>query len=186
VNNSKLIDKVHQAVNTMLYKKGYAATVDVLMEMGILSKEDYERWRFGRIDYLERVCKINLSKLSRIRREMFIQARRGDLKSSYTDYRKWGKGKNIRLRFSKYGDEQTEKLYSTHYYSDETIKSAKARMIEASAIKKEAKAANRAKQEEAIARKQAAKEAAANPTEVIMFEAEAANERLIPELSAVE
>ena len=40
--------------------RGYAAPVDVLMDIGVLSKQDYENWRFGKVPYLERVCKINL------------------------------------------------------------------------------------------------------------------------------
>jgi hypothetical protein len=38
----------------------------VLIAMGVLSKEQYEDWRRGRVPYLERVCQINLGKLSTI------------------------------------------------------------------------------------------------------------------------
>ena len=37
------------------------------------------------------------------------------LKPSWTDYRKWGKGENPRLRFSKSGDDNIERAYATHY-----------------------------------------------------------------------
>jgi hypothetical protein len=37
------------------------------------------------------------------------------LKPSWTDYRKWGKGGNIRLRFSKSGDASIERAYATHF-----------------------------------------------------------------------
>lgn len=102
---------------TLIRDKGGAAPVDVLMAVGVLSKADYENWRFGRVDYLERVCKINLRKLSVINLEIRVYAQKHNLKPSWTDYRKWDKGKNIRLRFSKSGDEQIERLYATHYVS---------------------------------------------------------------------
>ena len=54
--------------------RGYATVVDVLMDIGVLDKAKYEDWRFGRIPYLERVCTINLSKLSTIRHQMRVYA----------------------------------------------------------------------------------------------------------------
>jgi hypothetical protein len=103
---------------TLIKNKGIASPVEVLIEIGVLSKEDCEKWRFGKIDYLERVCKINLSKLSSINHEIRAFARKNDLKPSWTYYKRWGcKGKTIKLRFSKSGDEEIEKLYATHYIS---------------------------------------------------------------------
>ena len=48
----------------------YISPVDVLIKMDILSVKDYENWRFGRVPYLERVCKTNLNKLSLIIKEI--------------------------------------------------------------------------------------------------------------------
>lgn len=45
-------------------KNGSTTSVQVLMDVGVLSKENYKKWRFGKVDYLERVCNVNLSKLS--------------------------------------------------------------------------------------------------------------------------
>ena len=53
--------KIHNSMYQQLQKNGIAVPVQVLMDLSILSKEDYERWRFGKVDYLERVCKGNLS-----------------------------------------------------------------------------------------------------------------------------
>jgi hypothetical protein len=103
---------------SLIKQKGIASPVEVLIEIGVLSKEDCERWRFGKVDYLERVCKINLSKLSTINHEIRVFARKNDLKPSWTYYKRWGcKGKKIQLRFSKSGGEQIERLYATHYIS---------------------------------------------------------------------
>jgi hypothetical protein len=124
MNNIELRKKVHSAMYTLIKSKGVASPVEVLLEIGVLSKEDCEKWRFGKVDYLERVCKINLSKLSTINHEIRVFARKNDLKPSWTYYKRWGcKGKKIKLRFSKSGDEQIEKLYATHYVSQrKTVK----------------------------------------------------------------
>lgn len=119
MNDKEIYDKVHSAMYTLIKTKGYAAPVEVLMSIGVLSKADYENWRFGKVDYLERVCKINLRKLSGINREIRAFAKKNELKPSWTDYRKWGKGNSIRLRFSKSGDENIEKQYATHYVSSQ-------------------------------------------------------------------
>ena len=76
---------------------------------------------------MERVCKVNLKKLSTISREMRAYAKQHELKASWTDYRKWGKGMSIRLRFSKSGDERIERLYATHYIGQAKIAEAKDR-----------------------------------------------------------
>ena len=64
MNNQELTKKVYAAVANLISQRGYTAPVDVLMEIGILTKQKYEEWRNGRVDYLERVCTSNLSKLS--------------------------------------------------------------------------------------------------------------------------
>jgi hypothetical protein len=87
------------------------------MDLGYLSKADYERWLAGGVDYLERLCKVNLSKLSYIMGEVRAYARKNNLKPSFTFYKRRGrKGKlAIKLRFSKFGDENVERGYATHY-----------------------------------------------------------------------
>ena len=125
--------KVHSAMYMQIKEKGIASPVEVLMAIDALSKEDYEKWRNGRIDYLERVCKINLRKLSLINREIHAYARKHDLKPSWTFYNRWGKkrkdstGKTIKLRFSKSGGENIEKQYATHYVGQEKVSEAKER-----------------------------------------------------------
>ena len=114
-SDKEIINKIHSSMYSLVNENGYVSTVDVLIAISVLSKEDFENWRMGKVDYLERVCKINLSKLSVINHEIRAYAKQHELKPSWTDYRKWGKGENTRLRFSKSGDAQIEKLYATHY-----------------------------------------------------------------------
>jgi hypothetical protein len=126
-NDKKLQTQVHSAMYNLIKNKGVASTVEVLIAIGALSKDDHERWRFGCVDFLERVCKINLRKLSLVNHEIRAYAQKHDLKPSWSDYRKWGKGHHIRLRFSKGGAENIEKLYATHYMSQDKIAQAKER-----------------------------------------------------------
>lgn len=102
---------VHNSMYQQILKNGYATTVQVLMDIHILSKEDYENWRFGRVDYQERVCMINLSSLKFTLRTLQEYGKKQGLKESFTYYKKWGsKGKDtIKLRFSKSGNETVEK-----------------------------------------------------------------------------
>jgi len=117
VNNIDLEKKTQKICNELIHEKGYISVVDVLMRLEYLSQSDYENWRFGRIDFLERVCKVNLTKLSRISRFIRKHANNLNLKPSWTSYRKYGKGVKIQLRFSKSGNENVEKNYATHYFS---------------------------------------------------------------------
>ena len=121
--------------------RGYATAVDVLMDIGILKKENYENWRHGRVPYLEKVCEINLSKLSTIRHEMRVYARKAKLKPSFCFYKQWavkkkgglGKKPVIPLRFSKFGKEGIEKQYSTHFVDSSRIAELKSQLTQTSA-----------------------------------------------------
>ena len=90
MNNQELTAKVHSAMYAQCRKRGYAAPVDVLMDLGVLPKQKYEDWRFGKVDYLERVCNVNLHKLSTIMHEMRVYAKKEGLKPSFCYYKRWG------------------------------------------------------------------------------------------------
>ncbi len=42
MNDDELISKVHSAMYHQCQERGYAAPVDVLMDIGVLSKQKYE------------------------------------------------------------------------------------------------------------------------------------------------
>lgn len=123
MNDKELIGAVHSAMYHQCQSRGYAAPVDVLMDIGVLPKKKYEDWRFGRVSYLESVCTINLRKLSFIMHQMRVYAKKAELKPSFCYYKQWGvKKKNgqghkpvIPLRFSKSGSPEIEKSYATHF-----------------------------------------------------------------------
>lgn len=127
MNDKELHDKVNAASYKLMTTKGIISSVDVLIEIGVLSKADYESWRHGKVQYLERVCKINLRKLSKINREIRAFSKKNNLKESWTFYKQWGQKKKggkpnaIKLQFSKSGDENVERQYATHFISQRTL-----------------------------------------------------------------
>lgn len=121
MNNTDLDKEVKRLVHQNRYEKGYVCAVDILMQLDYLVKKDYEDWRFGRVDYLEKVCNINLSKLTLINKLIRKYSTELDLKGSWTGYNQYGKGINCRLRFSKSGNKIIEDRYATHYIDKNRI-----------------------------------------------------------------
>ena len=115
MNRRELEQAATSAADRCLKAKGYISMVDLLMELGKLSREDYERWRFRQVPFLERVIQVNLAQLNAILRAVRTNSARGKLKASWTAYMSWGKGKRQPLRFSKSGDPNLERAYATHY-----------------------------------------------------------------------
>ena len=115
MNNVDLEKEVKRLVHSNRYEKGYVCSVDILLQLDYLTKKDYEDWRFGKVDYLEKVCNINLSKLTLINKLISKYSIELELKSSWTGYNQFGKGIKRRLRFSKSGDKTIEDRYATHY-----------------------------------------------------------------------
>jgi hypothetical protein len=115
MNNADFDKEVKRLVHLNRYEKGYVCAVDILLQLDYLTKKDYKDWRFGRVDYLEKVCNINLSKLTLINKLICKYSMELDLESSWTGYNQFGKGIKRRLRFSKSGDKTIEDRYATHY-----------------------------------------------------------------------
>jgi hypothetical protein len=115
VEKHNLRGQIHNAMYQNIHEKGYIAPVDVLMDIGVLSKQAYEDWRFGKVPFLEKVCNANLRALSGIMKEVRAYAAKNALKPSWTYYHQWGKHRDRKLRFSKSGDEAIERSYATHF-----------------------------------------------------------------------
>jgi hypothetical protein len=115
LNHKDLIRKMNEASSVVLREKGHIAFVDVLMQMGKLTKADYESWRLGRVRCLEEVITVNLAKINHMLRTLQRNCKNGNLRPSWTAYVSWGKGARKPLRFSKSGDPNLEKAYSTHF-----------------------------------------------------------------------
>lgn len=122
MNDDELIGKVHSAMYHQCQERGYAAPVDVLMDIGVLSKQKYEEWRLGRVPFLEAVCTANFHKLNFIMYQIRVYAQKSELSPSYCYYKQWGgKKKGGQLRFSKSGDPHVEKWYATHFVDAKRI-----------------------------------------------------------------
>ena len=123
MNDGEIIGKVHSSMYTRLKSQGVAAPFEVLIDVGVLTKEKYEDWRFGRVPFLEAVCTVNLRKLSFVMHQIRVYAKKHELKPSVSYYKRWGVGKPkgggkkpaIKLRFSKTGDPSIETWYATSF-----------------------------------------------------------------------
>ncbi len=125
MNNKELEKKISSISLQLIREKGYICPVDILIELGYLSKKDYEAWRFGKVAYLEKVIMVNLGKLSSINRIIRQTARKLGLKESLTIYNKYGKGPKRKLIFSKPQNYNIEKAYATHYLDHKRINEIK-------------------------------------------------------------
>ena len=116
MDECELIGKVHSAVYCQCRQRGYAAPADVLVDIGVLPKQKYEDWRFGKVRYLEQVCTCNLP--------------------SFCYYKRWGVKKKqghkpvIPLRFSKSGNPEIERAYATHYVDLDRVEQLKKEKLE--------------------------------------------------------
>lgn len=109
--------RIVKATEDLLREKGFVAPVDLFIRMDLLSPESVEDWRRGRIPYLERLIRCNLSKASRILRILQMHAHDLDLKPAPTIYKRWTKGPSTLLWFSKTGDRHVEDAYARHFFS---------------------------------------------------------------------
>ncbi|MCL2135843.1 MAG: hypothetical protein FWH37_09940 [Candidatus Bathyarchaeota archaeon] len=126
MNDQELKHKVNQVMYEFMISTGVVVPVEVMQKVGVLSKENYEKWRNGQVDYLERVCACNLSKMSTLMKEVRTFAKKNELEPSWTYYHGWAKAKDKKLRFSKSGKEDIERSYATSYISHKTINELKA------------------------------------------------------------
>ena len=115
MNRAEIRKKTRAAANNLVAEKGYVSPVDLFIKMKVISPQNYQDWRVGRIACLERVTTGGLGKLNTILKELRDYARSQGWYPSKTVYNKWGKGRKIRLRFSKSGRPNLEEIYSTHY-----------------------------------------------------------------------
>lgn len=114
--NKKELDKKIKAIcHDLRYNQGYISSIAVLIKLNYLSTDNIKKWKTGQILYLEKVCNVNLSKLSLINKTIKKYALELNLKSSVTAYMKVGKGNKKKLIFSKTRNKNIEIAYSTHY-----------------------------------------------------------------------
>jgi hypothetical protein len=111
----KYYPHVVRAFARLLSRSDVVSPVEILLEMGRLSRKDHLAWRCGQVPYLERVFAGNLSHANRILRIIGFHAHDLNIVPRHTVYHQWGTGKNRILRFAKSGDKNIEKAYCGHY-----------------------------------------------------------------------
>ena len=120
MSKKRIEESVYRNAIVLLEEKGYISPVELLVMMDRLKSKEVEDWRFKRIPYLERVIAGNLGKVNHILQTLKKFAGEQNLKPSITVYKSWGKGPKKLLRFSKTGNADLEKLYSTHYVGEKS------------------------------------------------------------------
>lgn len=113
-NQAKLRRKIAAAGSAAVAKNGYVTAIDALLATGWLRPESVEDWRRGRVPYLERVTVASLPKISTAMRVFRSWAESAGLRPSETVYVSWTRDRR-RLRFSKSGNPNIERAYSTHW-----------------------------------------------------------------------
>lgn len=121
MNRAELKKTIVRICNQLIEDKGFICAIDVLCKLDYLNQSQITDWRFGKIQYLEKVCGANLGKLTFINKTIREIANNKKLKPSWTAYNKYGKGVKTRLVFSKTKDEFIEKAYATHYIDADRI-----------------------------------------------------------------
>ena len=79
-NRQDLERALSTITSELLKEKGYICFIDVFMQLGYLSKSDYEKWRFKRVSPLERVLTVNLSRINFIMKTVRRNSLGGHLK----------------------------------------------------------------------------------------------------------
>jgi len=114
----RLQSRIVQAAEAALAERKVVSPIDVLIGVGWLAPAAVDRWRQGRIPYLEAAVQVNLGKLSTAMRYFRGWARDRGLRPSETAYVVRTRDRRS-LRFSKSGAPDIERAYRTHWVSSE-------------------------------------------------------------------
>ena len=104
-----------RAVSELLATTRVVAPVEAFVRMNLLSTDDLEHWRQGRVPYLEKVIRCNLSKASRVLRILRFHAHDLNLEALPTVYLRRVGGQRLHLRFSKTREPNVEEAYARHF-----------------------------------------------------------------------
>ncbi len=111
--SDKYYPKVVRVFDEILRESIIVEPINVFILMDMLDRKGYEDWRFGRIPHLERAMKSGLPKCKRVLRIIGFHAHDLKMVQRPTVYMKWGKGRKIKLQFSKNAVPYLEERYAT-------------------------------------------------------------------------
>jgi hypothetical protein len=115
--------RVTRVAEAVLAEQRFVSAIDVLIGLGWLAPSHVDRWRQGRVDSLERVMQVNLSKITAAMAAFQRWAQDQGLKPSETNYVARTLDRR-QLRFSASGDAATERAYRTHWVSPDLAERA--------------------------------------------------------------
>lgn len=121
--------RVVAAAEAALGDRGYVSAIDVFVGLGWLTVSHVDRWRQGRVEFLERVTTANLHKISAVMPVFRRWATARGLMPSETDYVARTRDRR-RLRFSASGDPAIERAYRTHWVSPQLSEAKRQRLLE--------------------------------------------------------
>jgi hypothetical protein len=121
--------RVREVAERTLAEQHFVRPVDVLLGLGWLPPSDFDRWRQGRVPYLERVTQASLGKISTAMTEFGRWARERGLRPSETGYVARTRDRRP-LRFSASGEPAIERAYRTHWISPELSERKRERLAE--------------------------------------------------------
>lgn len=110
-------ERVIRAAEAALEDHEYVSAIDVLTGIGLLQPVHVERWKKGRIDFLDSVIQGNPKKIATSMALFREWASAKGLKPSETRYVRNARTETVDLQFSASGDPAIEKGYRTHYVS---------------------------------------------------------------------
>jgi hypothetical protein len=121
--------RVRRVAEQALAAQHYVRPIDVLLGLGWLAPSDLDRWRQGRVAYLEEVVQGNLGKVGAAMAEFRLWAEAGGLTPSDTAYVARTRDRR-QLRFIASADPGIEQAYRTHWISPELSKRKRERLIQ--------------------------------------------------------
>jgi hypothetical protein len=128
-NQRKLEQRIVRAAEAALAERRFVTAVDVLVGVGWLAPSAVDRWRQGRVDYLEREVQANLHKISTAMALFRRWAEERGLWPSETAYVARTRDRRP-LRFSDSGNPDIERAYRTHWVSPELSEAKRAALAE--------------------------------------------------------
>jgi len=121
--------RVRRVAEQALAEQQYVRPIDVLLSLGWLAPSHLDRWRQGRVPYLEQVVQGNLGKVSAAMVEFRRWSGARGLTPSETVYVARTRDRH-QLRFSASGDPSIEQAYRTHWFSPELSERKRERLLE--------------------------------------------------------
>jgi hypothetical protein len=110
-----LMPLVVEAMGELLEQHGEVTPLEVLLTLEMVEPDVVESWQKGGLPYLERGITAGLARVTRVLRLVQEHALALGLTPVTGKYFRKGKGPGRKLRFSKRGDAESERLYLSHF-----------------------------------------------------------------------